>query len=284
VIHARPVQEGPNVKYIVSRLVKILGALVKLLCTVHLWLFPGARFTIPAYAPALARRTSPRAVPRRVVQTNYTREVSLAVYITWTFNRLMAWDHEFHYVDDEAARDWVDTHFPGEIADAFDLLQIGAAKADYWRVLVLMRDGGVYLDTDANFVWPPSSSIAADEQELFLRMRDGEITNYFLACAPANPFMTAIEREIRKNIQTGTQTNVYLLTGPTAMLPALADGGFTVKSYKTVCHQGQFMYEHLQYPDRDRKKWWREQDERSVLRKGPKTRLTPEAGQPRSDG
>ncbi|MBB93269.1 MAG: mannosyltransferase [Rhodobacteraceae bacterium] len=246
-------------------MVKLLGALVKLVCMVHLRLFPKARFTIPAFAPALVRRTGPRRVPRQVYQTNYGRRVGLAVYLTWQFNRLMAWDHDFHYMDDDAARDWVNAEFPGEIADTYNRLKIGAAKADYWRVLMLMKNGGVYLDADANFVWPPSSSIRADEDELFLRMRDGEITNYFLACAPGNRYMTAIEAEIRANIAAGTEKNVYLMTGPTAMLPALADGKFIAKSYRTVCHQGQFMNERLQYPDRDRKKWWREQEERSIL-------------------
>ncbi|CAN0580888.1 unnamed protein product, partial [Ectocarpus sp. 12 AP-2014] len=115
-------------------------------------------------------------------------------------------------------------------------------------------------------VWPPSSSVTAEDEEVFLRMRDGEITNYFLACAPGNRYMTAIEAQIRENIQDGTETNVYLLTGPKAMLSALEDGQFTAKSYRTVCHQGQFTNERLQYPDRKHKKWWREQEERSVLR------------------
>ena len=253
-------------RYIFSRLVKLVGVLVKLFCMVHLKLWPRARYTIPAYAPALVRRTGARRVPRRVYQTNYAREVSLAVYLTWRFNRLMAWDHDFHYMDDAAAHDWVNAQFPGEIAETYNRLQIGAAKADYWRVLILMKDGGVYLDADANFVWPPSRSIRDDEDELFLRMRDGEITNYFLASAPGNRFMTGIEAEIRRNIAAGTETNIYLLTGPTAMLPALAGGGFTLKSYRTICHQGQFMNERLQYPDRGHKKWWREQEERSILR------------------
>lgn len=253
-------------KFLVSRLIKILGALVKLLCTIHLWLFPRARFTIPAHAPALLPTSRPSRIPRSVHQTNYSRRVSLAVYLTWRFNRLLAWDHDFHYVDDDAARDWVNRHFAGEIADTFNRLQIGAAKADYWRVLVLMRNGGVYLDADANFVWPPSGTIGPEAEELFLRMRNGEITNYFLACAPGNRFMTGIEAQIRANIAEGTETNIYLMTGPTAMLPALAPGGFNVASYRTVCHQGQFMSERLQYPDRGQKKWWREQEETPILK------------------
>lgn len=253
-------------KYLFSRLVKLIGALVKVLCSVHLAIFPKARFTIPAHAPALIRRSSPRRVPRAVYQTNYSRRVSLAVYLTWLFNRVIAWDHDFHYFDDEAAVDWVNRTFPGDIAQTFNRLQIGAAKADYWRVLILMHEGGVYLDADANFVWPPSSSIGPEDEELFLRMRDGEITNYFLACSAGNRFMTGIEAEIRANIAEGTETNIYLLTGPTAMLPALKGGGFKCASYRTVCHQGQFMTERLQYPDRGQKKWWREQEEKSILR------------------
>ena len=145
-------------------------------------------------------------MPRAVYQTNYSRRVSLAVYLTWLFNRVIAWDHDFHYFDDEAAVDWVNRTFPGDIAQTFNRLQIGAAKADYWRVLILMHEGGVYLDADANFVWPPSSSIGPEDEELFLRMRDGEITNYFLACSAGNRFMTGIEAEICANIAEGTET------------------------------------------------------------------------------
>ncbi len=253
-------------RYLFSRLVKVFGALVKTICMVHLWLFPRARFTIPAHVPALVPSSRPSRVPRAVYQTNYSRRISLAVYLTWLFNRVIAWDHEFHYVDDEAARDWVTENFPKEIAEAFNRLQIGAAKADYWRVLILMQNGGVYLDADANFVWPPSWSIGSEADELFLRMRNGEITNYFLACAPGNRFMAAIEVEIRANISAGTERNIYLMTGPTAMLPALAAGGYGLTSYRTVCHQGQFMTERLQYPERGQQKWWREQDETSILK------------------
>lgn len=253
-------------RYVFSRLVKILGALVKLFCRLHLMVFPKARFTIPAYAPALFPSTRPRHVPRVVYQTNYGRRVSLAVYITWNFNRLIAWDHEFHYFDDDAVLEWINAECPPEIIETYNRLQIGAAKADYWRVLILMKKGGVYLDADANFVWPPSWSITDDDQEMFLKMRDGEITNYFLACAPGNRFMTGIEQTIRDNIAEGTETNIYILTGPKAMLPALEGGGFNLASYRTVCHQGQFMTERLQYPDRGQKKWWREQEEKSILR------------------
>ncbi|WP_354037796.1 glycosyltransferase [Bradyrhizobium sp. S3.2.6] len=45
------------------------------------------------------------------------------------------------------------------IYQCYSRLQIGAARADLWRVLVLLHEGGIYVDIDATF----SHVIAAEE-------------------------------------------------------------------------------------------------------------------------
>ncbi|MEM8730434.1 MAG: glycosyltransferase [Pseudomonadota bacterium] len=254
-------------RFLVSRVIKLFATLIKVLCLVHIRVFPKARFSIPTFAPALIRSKSARKIPRQVFQISYDQKVSLAIYIEWLFNRLMAADHDFHlHIDKTSARDWINDTYPSEIADTFNRLQIGAAQADYWRILVLLKNGGIYLDTDANFVWPPSWSIPNDADEFFIQMRDGEVTNYFLAAAPGNRFFTEIERLVRQNIHANTHDNIYEMTGPRAMQPALEKGGYTSGSFRTIAHHGQFTNERLQYPDRHKKKWWREQEDKSILR------------------
>ena len=101
---------------------------------------------------------------------------------------------------------------------------------------------------------------------MFLEMRDGEITNYFLAGAPGNRFFEGFEKTIRQNIHENKHDNIYVMTGPKAMLPALEQGGYRSESFRIVAHHGQFTNEALQYPDRDHKKWWREQQDKAIVR------------------
>jgi len=253
-------------RYIFSRIVKLLANLLKLFCMLHIRLFPKARFTIPADAPALIRRTSQRAIPRAVYQTNYSPRVTLAVYLAYLCNRLMAADHSFHFFDDDRAEAYVAEHFSGDVLETYQRLQIGAAKADYWRVLLLAKDGGTYVDVDANFVWPLSWTQAPDQTELFLYVSNNSITNYFLASAPGNPIFEEIAQIVGQNITGNVSDNVYVLTGPDAMKPVLAGREFATESYRVVCHQGQFTNERLQYPDKAHRKWWREQEDTSILR------------------
>ena len=56
------------------------------------------------------------------------------------------WDYRLY--TDESARQYIAKHFPPRFVDAFDAIIPGAYKADLFRYLVLMREGGVYSDID----------------------------------------------------------------------------------------------------------------------------------------
>jgi mannosyltransferase OCH1-like enzyme len=56
------------------------------------------------------------------------------------------WEYKF-YTDDEA-RNFLSTHFPPEVRQAYDALRPGAFKADLFRYCVLLIHGGVYADMD----------------------------------------------------------------------------------------------------------------------------------------
>ena len=55
---------------------------------------------------------------------------------------------EYRFYTDEEAGDFLSTHFPSEIREAFDALIPGAFKADLFRYCVLLIHGGVYADMD----------------------------------------------------------------------------------------------------------------------------------------
>lgn len=58
----------------------------------------------------------------------------------------MGWEHKFF--SDEASGEFLETHFPPEVKEAYDALTAGAFKADLFRYCVLFIYGGVYADVD----------------------------------------------------------------------------------------------------------------------------------------
>ena len=139
-------------------------------------------------------------------------------------------------------------------------------QADYWRILTLIKNGGVYLDIDANLASPLEWTLRNASRELFIIDRKGRVTNSFLATIPESPIFYQIANQIRQNISDSEQSNIFNMTGPGAIWPVLKDSAFKSTSFPCVSHQGEFMNSNLQYPDKGRGKWWQEQKERSILK------------------
>ena len=175
--------------------------------------------------------------------------------------------HAYRFMSDEDAAEFIQEHYPREVFQAYSKLQIGAARADFWRVLVLQKFGGVYLDMDAHLVWPIEKIVKAGQRELYLKIKTGEISNYFMASKPNNPNLTKLIDRIRTNIETSSSTDVYSLTGPGVFNDVFAGIDVPTRYYKYTCNQGNFTNEHFQYMDKPQGKWTREQERVDVIRK-----------------
>ncbi len=156
--------------------------------------------------------------------------------------------------------------YPARVFEAYSQIQIGAAQADFWRVLVLQKYGGVYMDIDAHLVWPLEKILNPEQEELFLQIKTGEISNYFIASKPNNPNLAALIEQVCVNIETNASPNVYDLTGPGVFNKVLAGKGVPTRYYLFTCNQGNFTNEYFQYIDKPQGKWTKEQKRVSVLR------------------
>jgi Glycosyltransferase sugar-binding region containing DXD motif len=94
--------------------------------------------------------SSETRIPRIIHQTwyddvSYDRYPQLArIQASW--KTYVGWEYRFY--NDETARGYIETHYPSRFVDAYDALIHGAYKADLFRYLVLLREGGVYADID----------------------------------------------------------------------------------------------------------------------------------------
>ena len=253
-------------KRLVRSLIKLFANALKLMCYGFHALFPSKRFPIPSHSPALIASNKQSLIPRVIWQTNYTNRVTLPVYLNYLFNRIMAphYSHVFLTTEERAA--FMEQHFDASICNAFSQIQIGAAQADFWRAFSLNRFGGVYMDVDAHLVWPLTLLLEDDQAEAFLRIKTGEISNYFIASKANNPHLDKVCQQILVNIENRSTENIYDLTGPGVFTSVLKDEEIKTTYYLTTVNQGNFTNEYFQYMDKPQGKWTKEQHKVSVLK------------------
>eukprot|EP00977_Amphora_coffeiformis_P024840 scaffold17318_cov169-Amphora_coffeaeformis.AAC.7 len=108
--------------------------------------------------------TASTRIPRVIHQT-WFEDVSTSTYPHLTrlqnsWKAMPGWEYRF-YTDDDA-RGYIETHYPNLFVNAYDALIPGAFKADLFRLLVLLREGGVYADIDVQLDTDLDSFLAAD--------------------------------------------------------------------------------------------------------------------------
>lgn len=144
-----------------------------------------------------------KAIPRIIHQT-WFEAITLDRYpqlarlqASWKYS---GWD--FRFYTDETARQYIVDNYPYRFVEAFDALIHGAYKADFFRYVVLMREGGIYADVDVKLDGSLDAWISPSMT--FFAPRDipceyaGEafcLWNGFIGAAPGNPIIVrAVER------------------------------------------------------------------------------------------
>lgn len=249
-----------------SRIVKLLANVVKMLSYAFHRLLPDKRFKIPAHAKPLLPKSNRSLIPKTIWQTNFTDKVTLPLYINYLFNRIMAPSYEYRFMITESRSEFVAMFYPEEFP-YYNRLQIGAAQADFWRLLILNKFGGVYLDIDAHLVWPLSDVIGREKEELYVITRRKELSNYFIASRANNNNLKKMIGKIVDNIKLGSSDNVFDLTGPGVFHECLVQDAVPTVSYRYAVNQGNFTNEYFQYVDKPEGKWNRQQKDTDVIRK-----------------
>lgn len=257
-----------SVRWLFARGTKIYGNCTKVLSYSFYLISPRKRFQLPHNSAPLLSRRSRHRIPKVIWQTNYSDRVTLAVYFNYLCNRWLSPTYAYRFMDTRERAAFVKTNFAPDVFESYSKLQLGAAQADLWRVLVLYRFGGVYLDIDAHAAWPLGFAIGPDREELFIEHREGELSNYFMASAPGNPHLELVIKTMLANINRATSNNVFELTGPAVLNGALQGLNVPSAPYRLTCYQGSFTNEFFQYVDHPQGKWVHVQDRISAVRNG----------------
>lgn len=166
-------------------------------------------------------------IPKVMVQTYRTRDVVRPIQsavLMWTE---MNPEFDYRFFDDDAARDFIETRFGGDVLKAYDKLTPAAFRADLWRYSYLAAEGGVYVDIRMVPVLALRTILgfSADTPPSFVTPRDQWATgrgtghsflyNAFIAAAPNHPFLVAaLDRSVRMILAGDYGRDILDITGP----------------------------------------------------------------------
>jgi len=115
---------------------------------------------------------------------------------------------EYYFWDDEGAGEFLGTHFPPEVREAYESITPGAFKADLFRYCVLLIRGGVYADMDILLETNLDEAVAndigfmtpIDEPGIEVGHRSC-LWNGLIASAPSHPFLARTIEIVVNNIR-----------------------------------------------------------------------------------
>lgn len=143
-----------------------------------------------------------KVIPRRIIQTARTKELSPTARAAVCNLKLLHPDWEFCFFDDEAVWAFVRAEYP-EYLSIFENFPRPIQRIDFFRYLAVLRLGGFYFDLDVLFSKPLDSLLdhgcvfPFEELTISRHLRnryglDWELGNYGFGCCPHHPFLAAV--------------------------------------------------------------------------------------------
>ena len=150
-------------------------------------------------------------------------------------------DWEYTLYDDKDIIDYIRQYYSAYILYIYNKINpnYGAARADFFRYLLMYREGGVYLDLKSatefplnNIIQPNDEYIlstwACPQQLSVLNNKYGEYQQWHIICRPNHPFLEAVINKVIDNIENynieeigAGKHAVFKITGPIAYTIAI---------------------------------------------------------------
>jgi mannosyltransferase OCH1-like enzyme len=217
------------------------------------------------------------AVPKTIYQTFKTDR--LPFLTKWHIHQLQKRNPEYDYqfYSDERIEEFVRSEFGTETSQLYSRLNLGAAKADFFRYAVLFKKGGIYLDIDSlctkkldHFITPNDTAIIALEKHGLFYVQ------WALIFGKGHIFLEKTLEIILDNIKHNRFPNdVHQMTGPAAFTQAIQStlGSIHPISYREMGfdYEGNFQFHYrfskfLLYGFQRKNHWRNQQQMNSVLK------------------
>jgi hypothetical protein len=141
-------------------------------------------------------------IPRRIIQTDKSRDLPLLARAASVNLRLLNPDFEYLFFDDAQVEAFIDAEFP-QYRPVVDSFPVRIQRYDLFRYLAVYRFGGFYFDTDVILASPLEDLLRCGCVFSFEHLginrflykeygMDWEVGNYAFGAAAGHPFLEAI--------------------------------------------------------------------------------------------
>jgi len=163
------------------------------------------------------------AIPKVIYQTYKTEQLPLI--FKWHISRLKKNnpDYDYQFYNDEKIASFIETEFGSDIFKLYNRINIGAAKADFFRYAILYKKGGVYLDIDSRILNKIDSFVFEKDAAVISNESNGEYFIQFALFFEANhPFLEKTIELLISNLKNNSYPfDTHKMTGPTVYSKAI---------------------------------------------------------------
>ena len=171
-----------------------------------------------------------KKITNKIYQTWYTNNIN--EIIKQKINTFLEINpgYEYNFYNDEDMDSFIGKNFSGDIIDCYNKLNIRAAKADFWRYLILYKEGGIYIDIDSIITKPLDSLILNNDDAIIsvedIYTKDGGKKNYCINWAmmfsKEHPILKKTIDFLINNVKNNIYpNNIYKTTGPAVLTRAI---------------------------------------------------------------
>jgi mannosyltransferase OCH1-like enzyme len=87
-------------------------------------------------------------IPRKIWQTHKRNDIPESSYQGITKMIKLNKGYQYNFYDDKDMLNYMETNFDKNVVLAYNKIKPGAGKADIWRLAVILKEGGIYMDVD----------------------------------------------------------------------------------------------------------------------------------------
>ncbi len=125
--------------------------------------------------------------------------------------------YTYEFYDDSRIEAFLQQEFDAEVFALYKKINIGAAKADFFRYAILYKKGGIYVDIDSGINNSLDDFIRPDDDAIITREGNPALfAQWALIYSAGHPFLEKTIEMVMENIrQNKYPHDVHQMTGPT---------------------------------------------------------------------
>ena len=163
------------------------------------------------------------SIPKIIHQTFKTAD--LPFLTRWHISRLKKRnaDYAYEFYDDSRIEQFLLAEYGQEVYRLYKKINIGAAKADFFRYAVLYKKGGIYVDIDSGINGSLNSFIKPDDVAIITLEGDPIFyAQWALIYSAGHPFLKKTMEMMMENIRMNKYPHdVHQMTGPSVYTAAI---------------------------------------------------------------